>query len=118
VKALALTILLTLAGLAAAQQWAGGVQYRFGEDLTANVTIEWPAFDLFGFRAGPSVSLQGHVGPSGFGAAALAGVTIAFVTDHPDVTAWMLDLHYRAVWRSGESARYAPGIGVYATGSF
>lgn len=112
---LALAVIGTTAG---AQQWSGGVRYQWGDALVGNVTVEWPSFDLLGLRAGPSVTVQGHVGPDGFGATAMAGVTIAFVTGIPELLAVAIDINYRVVWQTGESTRYGPGIGVYAAGSF
>lgn len=110
--------LAAMLGTASAQLWGLGVQYRFGGDATANLTLEFPAVDLLGVRAGPSVSTRAHAGPDGYGAAVLAGVTLAFVPSVPGVTAIMLEVNYEVLLRSGEAARYGPTIGLYLSGSW
>ena len=115
---LLLVLALGLAFSAEAQaRWSGGVQYELGGDVTTVWTVEWPAFDLLGLRAGPSVTADARVGPTGYGASLSAGVTVALV---PPRAAWaaMLDLTYRVILTSGERARTAPSIGLYLTGAF
>lgn len=117
-RRLLLVCALAVIGTAWAQQWSGGVRYQWGGDLAASLTLEWPSFDLLGLRAGPSISVQAHAGPDGFGATALAGLTVVFNTGIPELVAVALDIHYRVIWRAGEDTRYGPGIGLYATGAF
>ena len=117
-RAFLLVAVLLLAGHALAQQWSGGVVYRFGGDLTASATVEWPAFDLGGLRAGPSINVRGFVGPEGYGGAALAGLTVAFVPPVEAITAFALDLSYEVIWRAGDSARFVPSIGLFMAGRF
>lgn len=117
-RAILLTLALALAGHASAQLWSGGVVYQFGGDVTASATVEWPAFDLAGLRAGPAVNVRAFYGPGGWGAAALAGLTVAFVPPVEAITAFALDLNYQVVWRAGESARFTPSIGLIMAGRF
>jgi hypothetical protein len=117
-KALLLALALLFAGQALAQQWSGGVVYRFGGDLTASATIEWPAFDFVGARAGPSVNVRAFLGPSGWGAAALAGFTVAFVPPVEEITAFALDLSYEVIWRAGDTTRFVPSVGLFMAGRF
>lgn len=118
VRCVVLVALLAMLPNAAAQVYGFGARYDFGGDLTANLKVEFPSFDVLGLRAGPSVSVNGRVGPGGtLGAGVVAGVTLTYIPTVPGLVAFAVDLDYRVVWTYGDGARASPGIGIFATWS-
>jgi hypothetical protein len=108
VRALALVLALAVMSSAGAQVISGGVRYDF-EGLTATVQVEAPAFDLFGFRAGPVFGVTGLSRSYGLGLEASAGVRFAFASAR---SAWLLDAAYVLLARDGVPLRHGPRVSV------
>jgi hypothetical protein len=116
VRALALAALLALGSVAFAQQWSVAVRYETPTTAAAAVTVEFPAINLLGFRAGPSVTLRGRYGDNDWSGGAQLGMTFAFIPRDPTLLAVLLETYYVATLHSARPMSHAFGVGLVIVG--